>query len=177
MTTNQTRSRRSFLLVLLAFAAPVFVAWLILKQGWFTAGVTSHGQMVTPPLQRAEWRQQEWQNNWALIGICQRQCDDTQGYLQRIKTTLGQYQQRVVVLSVGEHAPAQLGQQLFWRSQLSNLPEQWAAAGTILIMDPLGHVMLTYPPLQGDAQLEQIAEQGKGVKADLYKMLKLSRIG
>ncbi|MBD1391130.1 hypothetical protein IC617_17005 [Neiella sp. HB171785] len=177
MTTKQAASRRTFLLVLLAFAAPVLVALLILKQGWFNGGVTSHGQMVMPPLQRAEWRQQQWHNSWALIGICQQQCDATQSYLQRIKTTLGQYQQRVVVLSVGAQAPSQTGQQLFWRSQLSNLPERWAAAGTILIMDPLGHVMLTYPPLQAGAEREQIAEQGRGVKADLYKMLKLSRIG
>lgn len=171
--SSSKSSRTVFISVLLVFAAPVVAAYLILQLGWFQGGVTSHGQMVNPPLQRAQWRDPQWQGAWALIGMCRSQCEPMQSYLQRIKVTLGQYQQRVVVLSVGDIAPQHSDSQLFWQQSLSDLPEPWQTAGTILIMDPLGQIMLAYPP-SSDAQL---AEQGRGVKTDLYKMLKLSRVG
>ncbi|MBW8191239.1 hypothetical protein K0504_09340 [Neiella marina] len=171
-----TSAQRTLLLVLLVFAAPVICAYLILRLGWFTGGVTAHGEMLMPPVERVQWRQSDWQREWALIGICEQQCEPMQSYLQRIKLTLGQYQNRVVVLSVGEQAPKSAAnhaeQQLYWRNELPDLPANWQAAGTILIMDPLGHIMLAYPP----TPMEQAAEQGRGVKSDLYKMLKLSRV-
>lgn len=172
MSSNKS-SRIAFISVLLVFAAPVIAAYLILQLGWFKGGATSHGQMVNPPLQRAQWRDPQWQDAWALIGMCRVNCEPMQSYLQRIKVTLGQYQQRVVVLSVGDNAPLHRDRQLFWQASLTDVPEPWQTEGTILIMDPLGQVMLAYPPSSD----EQLAEQGRGVKTDLYKMLKLSRVG
>ncbi|MCM2680913.1 hypothetical protein [Echinimonas agarilytica] len=160
--------------ILLAFVAPVLLAFIVLKFEWFEGGATSGGVFLDKPLLQQNWQQGAWQHKWAVFGICDAHCDAMQSFLARVKTTLGQYQSRVVGVAVGPSAPSVDAQGIYWQAMLEDLPEGWSQQGTIFVMDPMGQVMLMYPaPLS----MEEALAQGKAVKSDLYKMLKLSRVG
>jgi hypothetical protein len=179
--SSLNRSRRTLIIVLIAFLLPVIIAWIILDQHWYQAG-TNKGTLLAEPVTLGQ--ADELPDGWKLAYIapeqCQERCQNVLFVMNQIDVALGKDTDRVTPVVLTNSAVADVRefhsefhftqlQQPQLIDQLNGLP-----AGSLFIIDPLNNVMLYYP--SHDDQQTMILE-GKNVLADLRKLLKLSRIG
>lgn len=179
--SSLNRSRRTLIIVLIAFLLPVIVAWVILDQHWYQAG-TNKGTLLANPISLTDT--EALPNGWKLGYVapeqCGNRCQNTLYVMNQIDVAVGKDTDRVtpVVLAQGAAANTEphlerlnidrtTAPQLI--AQLSDLP-----ADSLFIIDPLNNVMLYYPT---HTDKEAMILEGKNVLADLRKLLKLSRIG
>lgn len=175
------RSRRTLIIVFIAFLLPVLVAWLILDQHWYQAG-TNKGTLLTDPiaLEDTEQLPQGWKLGYIVPANCEQQCANALYVMNQIDVAVGKDSDRVFPIAFSDNSEQQLTQQLEQLQvsaikapnivqQLSSLPHN-----TLFIIDPLNNVMLYYPTHKDK---ESMVLEGKNVLADLRKLLKLSRIG
>ncbi|MGM0481936.1 MAG: hypothetical protein ACQEQZ_08395 [Pseudomonadota bacterium] len=179
--SSLNRSRRTLLIVLVAFLLPVIVAWIILDQHWYQAG-TNKGTLLANPISLPET--DALPEGWKLAYIAPQQCDSScQSALyvmNQIDVALGKDTDRVtpVVLAASSPDATKAHTKNFTINhtrapqlvaELDELPTD-----SLFIVDPLNNVMLYYPT---HANREEMILEGKNVLADLRKLLKLSRIG
>lgn len=200
---NRTRSRIQFVLLGLLFFAPFVLAysayWLF--PDWTPQGRVNYGQLITPtrsapalvlrnasglPLSSDPLR-----GKWTLVHLlpadCEAACQRELILTRQLHTALGvkrERVQRVLIAAPGVDLAAlkaRYGSEqpdLIW---LSDSAERAAAAffadaptGAVLLVDPLGSWLMTYPQASDE---EQIKRDFKGMQKDLNKLLKLSSIG
>lgn len=179
--SSLNRSRRTLIIVLIAFLLPVIIAWVILDQHWYQAG-TNKGTLMANPvaLEQAEALPEGWKLAYAPPADCQQACQNALFVMNQIDVAVGKDTDRltpIVLTPTPRDDIAQYHQQFEFTevvsaellSQLSELPEN-----TLFIIDPLNNVMLYYPTHRDQ---ETMVLEGKNVLADLRKLLKLSRIG
>lgn len=165
--------QRFLSLFLLVAAVPVLLAFVMLKSGWYQAGVNNKGiwfeqevrllPAITPP-----------QAHWRLVYLqpqdCDRACEAVEHLMQQVDQALGRKQDQLDLVVLTE-LPAN---QQTNKSQISFIQRSFAglAAGSLMIVDQQGLALLHYP--LPDAA-EQLPLLGKDVMADLQKLLKFDR--
>lgn len=183
--TQQKKSRRSLVLVLLAFALPVILAKFALEQGWLDYGVTNKGQLITNELtlEKLGLGDIDFKKNWLILytlpSQCQLHCEKTLENVHNTYVALGKEMPRVTPVALLQHdlSPQQTARisQSQWQvlampSQTKNLIDH----AQILIVDPLGNVFLSH---QIPKDNDKLSAFGKQILADMKKVLKYSRIG
>ena len=167
-------SKQRFLsLFLLVAAVPVLLALVMLKSGWYQAGVNNKGI----------WFEQEVrllpaitpsQAHWRLVYLqpqhCDRACEAIEQLMQQVDLALGRKQDQLDLVVLTEHPATQQAD----KPQISFIQRSFAglAAGSLMIVDQQGLALLHYP--LPDAA-EQLPLLGKDVMADLQKLLKFDR--
>ncbi|WDE11661.1 hypothetical protein [Thalassomonas haliotis] len=182
---EQKKSRRSFVYVCCAFIIPIVLAKLALEQQWFNYGVTNQGQLLESgiTLEQLGLSEQDFEHSWLILyrlpKECGLQCRHTLASVNNTYIALGKEMPRVkpVALTFEALTAEQLAviQAKRWHIQpIPSLARNLIKAPQIYIVDPLGNLVLSHLPPQDSKGLPAF---GKGILADLQKLLKYSRIG
>ena len=159
MNDAQLRGRLTLLAISALFITPIVLATYLYFSGdaWRPTENTQHGELFTPPIslpdialsQSGDHRLREV---WSLVVLADGPCDNT------CVTALEHARQ--IRLSLGPKMTPDATKTL--RALIGNRDK-----GEILLVDPLGNLMMSYPPgtTMGD------------VRKDLGHLLKLSGIG
>ena len=198
---NAGSGRVKLLLIAVLFFLPVVAALVLFQAGWRPQGQVNYGELVQPirpvadmtldTLADQQTKVSLWHKKWTMLyfgpadcgSICQQQLykmrqahiaqgagseriqrvfivTDT-GKLDQLRATLKDYSDMQVVTG-----PADTVRQLAVQFQLpSGSPMQ--APERIYLLDPLGNFMLSYP----------VDADPNGIRKDLVRLLKVSRIG
>lgn len=190
---------RLYLLGLFAvFFIPMFVAmWMYFGAGnWFTMKTQNHGVLIQPPRPLNEfslssnnavaWTHEEFLGKWTILYLGNNQCDlyceASLFKMRQVQLTLGRDSQRVQRKFLGlggDLNSTNLKEILKYYPKLQNawfdpdlfrihLPQfKDLDEHSIYIIDPLGNLMMSYSKYA----------TSKGIKKDLKRLLKVSRIG
>jgi hypothetical protein len=192
MTNQINRGRRTLLLIVLVFFGPLFLAMVLymMDSGWRPTSTTEYGQLQSNPLQLPDTELERTESGltpaklhgkWTLIQVdtasCEETCQEALVHTRQIRLTMGNKMtrlQRLFVVTSGDIDQTTLQQE---HPDLLLLTKQSATelstlignptSGELLLADPLGNVILLYPP---DATM-------KGIRQDLKHLFELSRIG
>ena len=180
-----------------AFFIPLIIAmWILYGSNTLSSSSTSHGTLFQPPQELAYFslqtnsgaklEKQDLQRKWTLLYIggtaCNVQCEANLTKMQQVTFALGQTSETIQRIYIGlEDSKNKLAieklfieypqMQVYWFTsdqmyaavpQFKNLSQH-----QIYIVNPLGQLMMLYPK---HATLE-------GIKDDLKKLLKISKIG
>jgi len=195
---NQTKSR-SYLIGLFAFFfGPLFFAmWLFyVPNSWLNSSTQNHGTLIQPAQPLDEfmlssldgelWGHEQFTGKWTLLYIgdesCDLYCEANLFKMRQVRLTLGRDRQRIQrkYLGLHTHQSTQAIENIF--SKYPRMKVAWfdkpvadkalpqfkdLPIHRIYIIDPLGNLMMWYSK---DAT-------SKGMKKDLKRMLKVSKIG
>ena len=184
---RRRKARRTLAAVALLCAAPVvasYVAYYVLHP----SARTNYGELEAKPAPEivgataggASWRLASLRGRWVLLVLeadgCERACERSLYATRQARTIQGREQDRIerVLLQPPGAAPpdAALLAQHPGLTVAQAEPRQWTSllggeAQSILLVDPLGNLVLRYPP---DPDI-------RGLARDLERVLKASRIG
>ena len=164
--TPESRKRLGLVLIVLLFAAPIIVAYVLNAAGWRPSGMRNYGTLVEPPrdLTAARfvrddgtplaWKDADW--SWTLFALtgpsCAEKCLARIDELRRARLTMNQnaYRVRVVVLdaSLAPEKLAPLKPVEAARDadgKLSDLRPATADEVSAALVDPHGFLILSYP--------------------------------
>jgi hypothetical protein len=185
------RGRRMFLLVALAFFGPLLLAVLMyLGGGWSSGRTTQHGELLSPPpllpdlalpatsgTNIAPRLRGKWTVLYVGTGACPADCQAALAATRQVRRALGKEMARVQRVFVAPDAAPDAGFIAREHPGLAIAGGAPAAAivqvlgaaapGYIFVADPLGNVVLRYPPT---ATMKDLYE-------DLQKLLKASGVG
>lgn len=179
------KSRRSFLLVIAAFAIPILLAKLALNNEWFNYGVTNQGELLSGEKTLADFglAKEDFDQKWVLFYRLPAQCDMTcEQQLVAINNTyiaIGKGLPRVTPVALTESPVTNetLNKIRINDWQFKTVPVEpamQADLSLIYIADPLGNVLLTH---KIPNNIDDLPSFGKAIVADMKKLLKYSRIG
>ncbi|GGD77186.1 hypothetical protein [Lacimicrobium alkaliphilum] len=178
-------SKKTLMLVLLAFIVPVILAKLALEFDWFNKGATNHGELLNPVRDLSGIDSQaKWRILYRLPEHCDATCDNALYSISQVWKALGRKQDRAeaVVVATVQGAESQ-------RNELAGYPTirlvttsaekieqvfEGHAGDGIFLVDTLNNVILHYPVA---SEREQAVLDSRDILSDLLKLLKLSRIG
>jgi cytochrome oxidase Cu insertion factor (SCO1/SenC/PrrC family) len=150
----------------------------------------NYGELVTRPLPDLGFRNleggpvrlSEFRGKWLLLHVdaarCDARCVDKMHKLRQVRLAQGKNMERVLRLWVitdeapvdGKVAEEYAGTTML-RGRVADLTPQFPAQSDIRdhiwLIDPLGNLVLRYPP----------KADGSGIRKDLQRLLKVSRIG
>ena len=200
-SVNRAAARRKILLLAALFTLPVVVAYGLYFGGWRPASTGNHGELVQPARPIADTalmlldgrpiRFSELRGKWTLIAfsaaVCLTPCERNLYKMRQVIAAQGKEADRVQsVLVVTDVKALDL-----LRYAIRDYPGMRAVVGTseavdvlarqftltagnpldnlnrIYLVDPLGNFMMSYP---ADAD-------GNGIRKDLARLLRVSRIG
>jgi len=179
---SRTKNRLILVLVVLVFAAPLLVAYVMNREGWRPQQTRNSGTLVEPPRDVSAvpvtlagggtlaWRDPQW--HWTLLALpgaqCAAECETRLDEALRMHITLGRNAERLRLVYLGPALPKeylaarsalQVGQDD--TGALADFRAQGNDALALALVDPNGLLMLRYP--QGyDAQ---------GLRSDIQKLL------
>ena len=182
--TPENRKRLGLVLIVLLFATPILVAYVLNAAGWRPAGTRNYGTMVTPPRDltaarfvRADgtpiaWKDADW--SWTLIAVtgpdCAQKCLARLDELRRARLTLNQnsYRVRVVALdaalspeALAPLKPVEAAHDA--DAKLSDLRPASSDDVAVALVDPHGFLVLTYAPgYDGNLLRKDLARLIKG---------------
>jgi cytochrome oxidase Cu insertion factor (SCO1/SenC/PrrC family) len=198
------KNRIVLLILLASFVIPFVVGDLAYRLGWYQGGQTNKGQLIDPPVGFAElhgadaggkpvtadFAGKHWWLLYVVPADCDVACRNRLFQMRQVRKALGREEDRVRQLLVFTSAPSSELDALleaefkdFVRitarsaavdSALQRLLPDASGAGQLYIMDPLGWIMLAYPP---EADEKTSVVKAEDVLQDLKKLLKASRIG
>lgn len=183
--TAQKKSRRSLIYVCSAFIIPIVLAKLALELEWFNYGVTNRGDLLETGLTLKElgMSEQDFNHSWLILyrlpQECKLQCQRILASVNNTYIALGKEMPRVkpVALIFEDLTVEQLAaiQTKHWYIQpIPSLARNVIKEPQIYIVDPLGNLVVSHIPPKESKDLPGF---GKGILADLQKLLKYSRIG
>lgn len=195
---KQSLSRAYILALFAVFFAPLlFAMWLYFgTHSWLTSESQSHGVLIQPPRTLNEfvitsfdgvsWSHKQFLGKWTLLYLgdenCDLYCEASLFKMRQVRLSLGRDSQRIQrkFLGINHHSnteslnvifekypdmqvawfdPSQTGIHL---PQFKDLDEH-----AIYLIDPLGNLMMCYSK----------HATAKGIKKDLKRLLKVSKIG
>lgn len=198
------KNRRLLLLLLASFVIPFVVGDLAYKQGWYKGGQTNKGQLLQPPVAfaglqptdaagqsvDASFAKSGWWLSYVLPADCTAACRNRLFQMRQIPRALGKEGDRVrqLVLTTGPVSAetlallaSQFPDFILLQVSAAAVDKALAAvaasasqAGLLYVMDPMGWIMLAYPP-EADEKTSVI--KAEDTLDDLRKLLKNSRIG
>jgi hypothetical protein len=178
------------LAILAICAAPVVAAWVAYFV-WPPASRSNYGELIQPlplpdpPLVRADgvaFRMSALHGKWVLLQIdraeCASACRKKLLYMRQARLAQGKDMERIErVWLVSDEAPVDAALLREFRGTrvlragssglLKDFPAPRAPADHIYVVDPLGNLMLRYPP----------DPDPSGLTRDLSRLLRVSRIG
>ena len=196
MTATRSRGPWTLILIALICVLPIALAWMLKENPRWLQGRMNYGRLIEPakPLDRqrffrgadnASAAMREISGRWVLLQItrgCGPACETALYKTKQIRLMLDKDLLRVRRLLVfsagapGKRAAALRGRDphlLLGRCDEALLDEFSVATGellregTVWLLDPLGNLMMWYPP----------GFDPYGVKADLKRLLQVSQIG
>lgn len=181
---NKAKSRRSFILLLVAFALPVILAKLALENNWLEYGVTNQGKLIKGELTLEKLGlntndfNQQWLILYAMPENCDSHCEQTLESVHNSYVALGKEMPRVtpVALSQGlsEQQQTRVSESQWQVVAMPTLAKNIIDHAQIMVADPQGNVFLSH---QIPEDATELSAFGKQILADMKKVLKLSRIG
>ena len=198
---NRTRARRNVILLAALFALPVVIAYALYFGGWRPASFGNHGELVQPARPIADvaltlldgktLRFNELRGKWTLLTFspaeCLSSCERNLVKIRQVIAAQDQNAERVQSIFVVKDAKMR-----DWlKYAIKDYPGMRAVIGPpdavealarqftltvgspldnlnrIYLVDPLGNFMMSYP---ADAD-------GNGIRKDLARLLRVSRIG
>ena len=181
----QQKNRRSFLLIITAFALPIILAKFALDGQWLATGVTNKGTLLTHELSleqlgidKTEFNQQ-WLILYSLPAQSNNDCEKTMEVVHNTYVALGKEMPRITPVAIyqSQFSAEQTQQLAKSQWQLIAMPissKQLIEQSQVYIVDPLGNVFLRHQVPENNAQLPQF---GKQILADMKKLLKYSKVG
>jgi hypothetical protein len=116
---TQSKNRLVLIAVLLLFAAPLVIAFVLNRQGWHPQNTRNSGTLVEPPYSvvnaavtltggsKLVWNNAQWQ--WTLLALpgarCETQCRTRLDEVLRLRLTLGRNAQRLRIVYLGPEIP------------------------------------------------------------------------
>ena len=194
---EKTKSRVFLVGIFAVFFGPLFLAaWLFyVPNSWLSSATQNHGELILPakPLDKIRltsingdvWSKQQFMGKWTLLYIgdenCDLYCEASLFKMRQVRLTLGRDSQRVQRKYLGidneknkqtinEIIKAYPHMQVNWfklASIKNSLSLYKLQKNFIYLIDPLGNLMMQYAQ---DAT-------SKGMKKDLKRLLKVSKIG
>ena len=195
---KQSLSRAYLLALFSVFFAPLlFALWLYFgTNSWLTPGSQSHGVLIQPPRPLNEfditsfngttWSHDQFSKRWTLVYLgdesCDLYCEASLFKMRQVRLSLGHDSYRIQrkFLGISNHSNTKNLSPIFkkypdmqvaWfdRSQFHiHLPQfKGLAVHEIYLIDPLGNLMMSYSKYAS----------AKGIKKDLKRLLKVSKIG
>jgi cytochrome oxidase Cu insertion factor (SCO1/SenC/PrrC family) len=195
---KKTKSRSYLFGLFAVFFGPLFFAmWLFyVPNSWLNSSTQNHGTLVTPaqPLEEFElialdgnsWRHEEFTGVWTLLYIgdesCDLYCEANLFKMRQVRLTLGRDSERVQRRYLGV-TTTELNQKIneifakyprmqqAWFDQATvhkAIPQfQGLPLHQVYVIDPLGNLMMWYSR----------EATSKGMKKDLKRLLKVSKVG
>jgi len=195
---KKTKSRSYIVGLFAVFFGPLFFAmWLFyVPNSWLSSRTQNHGTLIQPaqPLEKfklaaidgSSWSHEEFTGKWTLLYIgdesCDLYCEASLFKMRQVRLTLGRDSDRVQrkYLGLYKQEDTQEIEKIFskyhrmqaaWFDKQvvnSSLPQfKDLPIHQIYVIDPLGNLMMWYSK---DAT-------SKGMKKDLKRLLKVSKIG
>jgi cytochrome oxidase Cu insertion factor (SCO1/SenC/PrrC family) len=195
---KKTKSRSYMLGLFGVFFGPLFFAmWLFyVPNSWLNSSTQNHGTLIIPaqPLEEFElialdnnsWRHEEFIGVWTLLYIgdetCDLYCEANLFKMRQVRLTLGRDSDRVQRKYLGVKSTQNIQRineifakyprmQAAWFDQAAvnkALPQfQDFPLHQVYVIDPLGNLMMWYSK----------EATSKGMKKDLKRLLKVSKIG
>ncbi len=182
--SNKVKSRRSLIMVLVAFVLPIVLAKLALEQNWLEYGVTNKGQLVEGELtlKKLGLNKSDFDQQWLILYVmptnCDAHCEQTLESVHNSYVALGKEMPRVtpVALSQGftEQQLSRVSKSQWQVITMPSLTKNIIPTAQILVADPQGNIFLSH---QIPEKSDQLGAFGKQILADMKKVLKYSRIG
>jgi cytochrome oxidase Cu insertion factor (SCO1/SenC/PrrC family) len=195
---KKTKSRSYLIGLFAVFFGPLFFAmWLFyVPNSWLSSKTQNHGTLIQPaqPLEKfklaaidgSTWSHEEFTGKWTLLyigdEICDLYCEASLFKMRQVRLTLGRDSQRVQRKYFGlhKHQSTQAIAEIFskypqmgigWFDKaviFQTLPQfKDLPIHQIYVIDPLGNLMMWYSK----------NATSKGMKKDLKRLLKVSKIG
>ena len=193
---EQTKSRAYLLGLFGVFFVPLlFAMWLYFGPNtWLTPSSQNHGELIQPPrplndfqitsVDGNQWGQAKFSGKWTLLylgsAVCDLYCEASLFKMRQVRLSLGRERQRVqrIYLGLDNNSDTQIIDEVltnypqllvvwFAEEQLYNHLPLFKDLSTNEIYDPLGNIMMRYSKYA----------TAKGMKKDLKRLLKLSKIG
>lgn len=169
--------RGMLLLIVGLLALPFAIGGGLYVGGWQPARSTHHGQLLNPPLPLPESvlrSTAESRGKWLLLlqvsGPCTAECAGRLDEMRRIQVSLNKEMgrlRRVIVSDQPDDPQLAAVRQAQPDLLLAAAPAGGLAADPLLIADPQGRLIMSYPP----------AADAKGIRADLDRLLKFAWAG
>ena len=183
--SQRNKSRKSFILVIVAFVLPIIVAKLALTFQWLDYGVTNKGQLLAEPqpIENFGLAVNTQEKQWRLVYLLPKKCDELcQQVLVGVNNTyiaLGKEMPRVTPVALYQSTPTQNQLDAVriheWQFSQASMQALTNADKTKLyVVDPLGNILMSHPL---PTSHESIPNFGKAVLADMKKLLKYSKVG
>lgn len=178
--------RKGLLSIFAAFAAPVLIAAIVYKLGWFNAGVTNKGEFMEKEI-TLDWilpdkaEDTEWVIFYHIPQQCDSKCENVLYSLNQGFQALGKLQGKAHPVSVRSNESSMTSERLKSEFGYIQSREQIAAHNATLselssefiyLVDPFGRVVLKYP---AKADRQEAIMTTKDWMADLKRLLKYSR--
>jgi len=184
--TRRRRGRWGLILIALLFFVPIWSAMYLVER-WRPAGTVNHGVLVDPLQQVDDFEGRAvdgsqvaagyFADHWTLVYYAETGCGEPCGlalyYMRQVRIALGKDMDRVRrLLLVGSEPDYSLASMLEMEHPrvdvlVTEVPTPFDHVGAIHVVDPLGNLMMYYPP----------GVEPKGMLDDLKRLLKLSKIG
>lgn len=198
------KNRRLLLILLASFVVPFLIGDLAYRMGWYQGGQTNKGRLIDPPVAftalaardmadrplDAAFADESWWLLYVMPAECEAACRNRLFQMRQVDKALGKESGRLRQLLVltGPVAPEteallqrEFGEFVRIQGEAGGIDKSLAAvvpaasrAGLLYVMDPMGWIMLSYPP---EADEKTSVEKAEDVLQDIRKLLKASRIG
>lgn len=169
--------QRFLSLFLLVGAVPLGMAFVLLKTGWYQAGVNNKGvwyQQEIHLLPAADKHQAHWRLVYLQPDICDTHCQAVVSLMQHIDLALGRKQDQLDLLVLAGQSPAMATDALPIQAKVPTIQRSFAGlpAGSLILVEQQGLALLHYPLPTAVGSLPLL---GKDVMADLQKLMKFDR--
>ncbi|MFL6710981.1 MAG: SCO family protein [Massilia sp.] len=200
---QRKQGRWKLFAVLAICASPLifsYLAYYVIKP----SGRTNYGELIDPrahplpvlgatSLDGKPTELTTWQGKWMMIKVgpssCPKACMDQLFAIRQLRTMQGKEMDRIErIWLITDQQPMEtiLIRELDGMRMLrapADAVARWLPAGgdplesAIFLVDPLGHLMMRFPPPPAGATEAQAVEHYAKVKKDIAKVLKASAIG
>lgn len=168
-------ARLKLLLVLLACAAPVVLAWAAWHFKWATGSAGNYGELIAPQ-PRPEPAFEALRGKWVLVSFdaaaCDAYCERKLYFMRQLRTAQGKDQARIErmwVITDGR-APRREILDAFGGTRIAELkPAGFPGhpVDHIYLVDPLGNLMMRFPRDPDPSRMLK----------DLQRLMKYSQVG
>jgi len=181
--TPQNRKRFGLVLIVLLFATPIIVAYVLNAVGWRPSGMRNYGTLIEPAQdlttarfllddgKALAWKDADW--SFTLMALpgpgCADKCLARIDELRRARLTLNQNAYRVRVVVLDANMPASAIESMKQVERARDADEKLATYRpatsddvSVLLVDPHGFLILSYPA----------GYDGNLLKKDLARLIK-----
>jgi len=195
---KKTKSRSYLIGLFAVFFGPLFFAmWLFyVPNSWLSSRTQNHGNLIQPAqsleefvlsaIDGSSWNHEQFAGKWTLLYIgdesCDLYCEASLFKMRQVRLTLGRDSDRVQrkYLGIHKHQSTEAIADIF--SKYPRMQVTWFDKPVVdkalpqfkdfpvhqlYVIDPLGNLMLWYPK----------EATSKGMRKDLKRLLKVSKIG